>query len=77
MNDVSFRIERGEIFGFWVEWLRQTTTMKMLTGLLDISEVKPPLLGQTIDARDLQTRMRVGYMSQSFLCTTNSAFGKP
>ena len=67
VNDVSFRIERGEIFGFLgSNGCGKTTTMKMLTGLLDISEGEASLLGQAIDARDLQTRMRVGYMSQAF-----------
>jgi ribosome-dependent ATPase len=67
VNDVSFRIERGEIFGFLgSNGCGKTTTMKMLTGLLDISGGEAMLLGQPIDAHDLSTRMRVGYMSQSF-----------
>jgi ribosome-dependent ATPase len=40
--------------------------MKMLTGLLPASEGRAALLGQPIHAQDLATRMRVGYMSQSF-----------
>ena len=40
--------------------------MKMLTGLLDISSGQAQLLGQPIRAGDLATRLRVGYMSQSF-----------
>ncbi|MGE5452302.1 MAG: ribosome-associated ATPase/putative transporter RbbA [Acidobacteriota bacterium] len=67
VNNVSFRIERGEIFGFLgSNGCGKTTTMKMLTGLLDISEGQASLLGQAIDAKDLATRMRVGYMSQAF-----------
>lgn len=67
VKDVSFRIERGEIFGFLgSNGCGKTTTMKMLTGLLDISAGEALLLGQPIDARDLRTRMRVGYMSQAF-----------
>ncbi|MDE2595122.1 MAG: ATP-binding cassette domain-containing protein, partial [Burkholderiales bacterium] len=67
VNNVSFRIERGEIFGFLgSNGCGKTTTMKMLTGLLDISEGQASLLGQPIDAKDLATRMRVGYMSQAF-----------
>ncbi len=67
VNDVSFRIERGEIFGFLgSNGCGKTTTMKMLTGLLDISSGEASLLGQPINARDLATRMRVGYMSQAF-----------
>ncbi len=64
---VSFRIEQGEIFGFLgSNGCGKTTTMKMLTGLLPASEGKAWLFGQDVNAQDLETRRRVGYMSQSF-----------
>ena len=67
VDDVSFRIERGEIFGFLgSNGCGKTTTMKMLTGLLPPSEGQAALFGKTVDARDLETRKQVGYMSQSF-----------
>ncbi|KAA5602103.1 ribosome-associated ATPase/putative transporter RbbA [Blastochloris sulfoviridis] len=67
VDDVSFRIERGEIFGFLgSNGCGKTTTMKMLTGLLSVSEGRAELLGKPVDAGDIATRMRVGYMSQSF-----------
>ncbi len=67
VDHVSFRIERGEIFGFiGSNGCGKTTTMKMLTGLLPASEGRAELLGQPIDAQDIATRMRVGYVSQSF-----------
>ncbi|BBF92725.1 ribosome-associated ATPase/putative transporter RbbA [Blastochloris tepida] len=67
VDDVSFRIERGEIFGFLgSNGCGKTTTMKMLTGLLAVSEGRAELLGKPVDAGDIATRMRVGYMSQSF-----------
>lgn len=67
VDNVSFRIERGEIFGFLgSNGCGKTTTMKMLTGLLDISAGEARLLGLPIDPRNLDTRMRVGYMSQAF-----------
>jgi ribosome-dependent ATPase len=67
VDDVSFRIERGEIFGFLgSNGCGKTTTMKMLTGLLPASEGTALLFGKTVDARDMATRKRVGYMSQSF-----------
>jgi ribosome-dependent ATPase len=40
--------------------------MKMLTGLLQASSGEARLFGQTVDANDMATRKRVGYMSQSF-----------
>ena len=67
VDNVSFRIERGEIFGFLgSNGCGKTTTMKMLTGLLDISSGTAHLLGAPIDPHNLETRMKVGYMSQSF-----------
>ncbi len=67
VDDVSFRIPRGEIFGFLgSNGCGKTTTMKMLTGLLPASEGTARLFGQEVDPRDLDTRRRVGYMSQSF-----------
>src|SRR5262249_44123196 len=40
--------------------------MKMLTGLLPASAGEARLFGQSVDARALQTRKRVGFMSQAF-----------
>jgi ribosome-dependent ATPase len=67
VNAVSFRIERGEIFGFLgSNGCGKTTTMKMLTGLLPPSAGDAKLFGQSVDPRDLATRKRVGYMTQAF-----------
>src|SRR5690606_12662052 len=67
VDHVSFRIRRGEIFGFLgSNGCGKTTTMKMLTGLLPATEGRAWLFGQAVDPRDMATRRRVGYMSQSF-----------
>ena len=67
VNHVTFRIEQGEIFGFLgSNGCGKTTTMKMLTGLLPASEGQAWLFGQKVEGDDLETRRRVGYMSQSF-----------
>ena len=51
VDHVSFRIERGEIFGFLgSNGCGKTTTMKMLTGLLPASEGQAWLFGQPVDA---------------------------
>ena len=47
VDRVSFKIERGEIFGFLgSNGCGKTTTMKMLTGLLPASEGKAAILGR-------------------------------
>jgi ribosome-dependent ATPase len=67
VNNVSFTIQRGEIFGFLgSNGCGKSTTMKMLTGLLNASSGSAKLLGHTVDANDMNTRMKIGYMSQSF-----------
>lgn len=67
VDHVSFRITRGEIFGFLgSNGCGKTTTMKMLTGLFPASEGRAWLFGQAVDPNNLATRRRVGYMSQSF-----------
>jgi len=67
VDHVSFRIDRGEIFGFLgSNGCGKTTTMKMLTGLLPITAGEARLFGHPPEAEDLQTRRRVGYMSQAF-----------
>ena len=40
--------------------------MKMLTGLLPPSAGEARLFGRRLDATDMETRHRVGYMSQAF-----------
>ena len=67
VDHVSFTIERGEIFGFLgSNGCGKTTTMKMLTGLLPATEGRARLFGRPVNPRDLETRRRVGYMSQAF-----------
>ncbi|MDG2945679.1 ribosome-associated ATPase/putative transporter RbbA [Bisgaard Taxon 10/6] len=67
VDHVSFTIPKGEIFGFLgSNGCGKSTTMKMLTGLLDPTEGTATLLGQPVDAGNIDTRKRVGYMSQAF-----------
>jgi ribosome-dependent ATPase len=67
VDHVSFRIERGEIFGFLgSNGCGKSTTMKMLTGLLPPSDGRIALFGQPVAENAMETRKRVGYMSQAF-----------
>jgi ribosome-dependent ATPase len=67
VDHVSFRIERGEIFGFLgSNGCGKTTTMKMLTGLLPPTEGTALLFGQQVKGGDVESRRRVGFMSQAF-----------
>jgi ribosome-dependent ATPase len=67
VDHVSFRIEQGEIFGFLgSNGCGKTTTMKMLTGLLPPTEGTAQLFGTEVKGGDVESRRRVGFMSQAF-----------
>lgn len=67
VDNVSFDIKQGEIFGFLgSNGCGKTTTMKMLTGLLTPSSGNIELFGKSIVSNDIETRKNVGYMTQSF-----------
>lgn len=67
VDHVDFSIKQGEIFGFLgSNGCGKSTTMKMLTGLLPISEGEAWLFGKTVDASDINIRRNLGYMSQAF-----------
>lgn len=67
VNNVSFSIRQGEIFGFLgSNGCGKSTTMKMLTGLLPPTSGEALLFGRHLDANDIETRRRIGYMSQAF-----------
>jgi ribosome-dependent ATPase len=67
VDHVNFRIERGEIFGFLgSNGCGKTTTMKMLTGLLPVTEGRARLFGRDVEAREGDVRKQIGYMTQAF-----------
>jgi ABC-2 type transport system ATP-binding protein len=67
VNDVSFRVEKGEIFGFLgPNGSGKTTVIKMLTGLLPLSEGSARVEGLDVRKDSEGVRERIGYMSQKF-----------
>jgi ribosome-dependent ATPase len=67
VDHVSFRIPRGEIFGFLgSNGCGKSTTMKMLVGFLPASSGTCKLFGQPMGSSDMQARRNVGYMTQAF-----------
>lgn len=77
VDHVDFRIEKGEIFGFLgSNGCGKSTTMKMLTGLLPFEEGEARLFGQPVDPQDIETRRRVGYMSQAFSLYSELSVGQ-
>ena len=67
VDHVGFSIPEGEIFGFLgSNGCGKTTTMKMLTGLLDPTEGVTKLFGRELGRSDMTARLGIGYMSQAF-----------
>lgn len=67
VNDVSFRVEKGEIFGFLgPNGSGKTTIIKMLTGLLPLSSGSAQVEGLDVRTDSEAVRERIGYMSQNF-----------
>jgi ABC-type multidrug transport system ATPase subunit len=67
VNDVSFRVEKGEIFGFLgPNGSGKTTVIKMLTGLLPLSGGSAKVEGLDVQTESEAVRERIGYMSQNF-----------
>ncbi len=67
VDRVNFEIQQGEIFGFLgSNGCGKSTTMKMLTGLLPVSDGEARLFGRPVQAKDRESRRNVGYMSQAF-----------
>jgi ribosome-dependent ATPase len=67
VDNVNFRIERGEIFGFLgSNGCGKSTTMKMLTGFLPATGGWAKLFGSPMGSNDMQMRRNVGYMTQAF-----------
>jgi ABC-type multidrug transport system ATPase subunit len=67
VNDVSFRVEKGEIFGFLgPNGSGKTTVIKMLTGLLPLSGGSARVEGLDVRVDSEVVRERIGYMSQNY-----------
>jgi ABC-2 type transport system ATP-binding protein len=66
VDDVSFKIERGEVVGFLgPNGAGKTTTMRMLTGFLPPSDGTAAILGHDIFEEPLEARRAVGYLPET------------
>jgi len=73
VNDVSFSVKRGEIFGFLgANGAGKTTTIRVLCGLLVPTEGRVHVAGLEFTDDTAQTiKNKVGYMSQKFTLYTD------
>ena len=67
VRDVSFAVERGEIFGFLgPNGSGKTTIIKALCGLVPIASGGGSILGLNVLTQSNEIKRRIGYMSQKF-----------
>jgi ABC-2 type transport system ATP-binding protein len=67
VDDISFQVKKGEIFGFLgPNGAGKSTTIRMLCGLLSPSSGTGTVAGRDILTRAEQIKQQIGYMSQKF-----------
>jgi drug efflux transport system ATP-binding protein len=67
VDDISFSVEEGEIFGFLgANGAGKTTAIRMLCGILSPSGGRATVSGFDIETRADELKMHIGYMSQRF-----------
>jgi ABC-2 type transport system ATP-binding protein len=66
VDDVSFRVERGEILGFLgPNGAGKTTTMRILTGYMPPSEGRAVIAGFDVFDKPLEAKRRTGYLPET------------
>ena len=66
VDDVSFRVERGEILGFLgPNGAGKTTTMRILTGYMPATEGKAIVAGFDVFEQPLEAKRRTGYLPET------------
>jgi ABC-2 type transport system ATP-binding protein len=66
VDDVSFRVEPGEILGFLgPNGAGKTTTMRILTGYIPASEGRATVAGYDVFTQPLQAKRRAGYLPET------------
>ncbi|MEO7190411.1 MAG: ABC transporter ATP-binding protein [Vicinamibacterales bacterium] len=66
VDDVSFRVEAGEILGFLgPNGAGKTTTMRVLTGYMPATEGKAVVAGYDVFSQPLEAKRRTGYLPET------------
>ena len=66
-NEISFEVDKGEIFGFLgANGAGKTTAMRMLCGLSIPTSGKAVIAGFDVYRQTEQIKKNIGYMSQKF-----------
>ncbi len=66
VDDISFRVERGEILGFLgPNGAGKTTTMRILTGFLPATEGQARIAGFDVFEQPMEAKRRTGYLPET------------
>ncbi|HEU0183895.1 MAG TPA: ABC transporter ATP-binding protein [Blastocatellia bacterium] len=66
VNDISFKVEKGEILGFLgPNGAGKTTTMRILTGYLPATGGTARIAGFDVFEQSLEVRKRIGYLPET------------
>ena len=66
VDDVSFRVERGEILGFLgPNGAGKTTTMRVLTGYMPPTEGRAIVAGFDVFEQPIEAKRRIGYLPET------------
>ena len=66
VDDVSFRVEKGEILGFLgPNGAGKTTTMRVITGYMPPSEGKAVVAGYDVFTHPIDAKRRIGYLPET------------
>src|SRR5580765_5543587 len=66
VENISFRVERGEIFGFLgPNGAGKTTTMRILTGYMPATEGKAIVAGFDVFDQPIEAKRRTGYLPET------------
>jgi ABC-2 type transport system ATP-binding protein len=66
VDDISFRVDKGEILGFLgPNGAGKTTTMRILTGYMPASTGKAVIAGFDIFDQPIEAKRRIGYLPES------------
>jgi len=66
VNDISFRVARGEIIGFLgPNGAGKSTTMRILTGFLPATSGQVRICGLSVSAQTEEVKRRIGYMPEN------------
>ena len=69
VDNLSFRVERGEVLGFLgPNGAGKSTTMKMLTGFLAPTSGSASVLGFDIQKQTLKAQQQIGYLPEGAPC---------